>query len=205
VIRLYDFDRSGNCYKVRLLLGMLGLEYERVPVDSSKGETQTAAFKTLNPRGQIPVLEDGDLRIWDSQAILVYLARRYGDPERPGGAWLPFDPVGEAQVMQWLAVSQNELLYGLARARSALLFDRPFDLAACQAEGRVGLGVLEGHLEDRDWLVGEVATIADVACYPYVALADEAAIPLASYPAVESWLERFARLPAYHGMPGIDP
>ncbi len=204
-MRLYDFERSGNCYKVRLLLGMLGLEYERVPVDSSKGETQTPEFKTLNPRGQIPVLEDGDLRLWDSQAILVYLARRHGDPERPGGPWLPLDPVGEAQVMQWLALSENELLYGLARARAALLFDRPFDLAACQAEGRAGLAVLEAHLRDREWLVGEVATIADVACYPYVALADEAAIPVAPYPAVEAWLERFPRLPGYHGMPGIDP
>lgn len=204
-MRLYDFERSGNCYKVRLLLGMLGLEYERVPVDSSKGETQTPEFKTLNPRGQIPVLEDDDLRLWDSQAILVYLARRYGDPERPGGPWLPLAPVGEAQVMQWLALSENELLYGLARARAALLFDRPFDLAACQAEGRAGLAVLEAHLRDRDWLVGEVATIADVACYPYVALADEAAIPLAPYPAVEAWLERFPRLSGYHGMPGIDP
>ena len=204
-MRLYDFERSGNCYKVRLLLGMLGLEYDRVPVDSSKGETQTPEFKTLNPRGQIPVLEDGDLRLWDSQAILVYLACRHGDPERPGGPWLPLDPVGQARVMQWLALSENELLYGLARARAALLFDRPFDLAACQAEGRAGLGVLEAHLRDREWLVGEVATIADVACYPYVALADEAAIPLAPYPAVEAWLERFPRLPGYHAMPGIDP
>lgn len=203
-MRLYDFELSGNCYKVRLLLGMLGLDYERVPVDSSKGETQTPAFKTLNPRGQIPVLEDGDLRFWDSLAILVYLARRCGDPARAGGPWLPADAVGEARVMQWLALSENELLYGLARARSVLRFGRSFDLAACQAEGRAGLDVLEGRLQDRDWLEGEVATIADIACYPYAALADEAGVALGPYPAVRAWLERFAALPAYHTMPGLE-
>ncbi|MGE5155752.1 MAG: glutathione S-transferase family protein [Bdellovibrio bacteriovorus] len=202
-MRLYDFELSGNCYKVRLLLGMLGLDYQRVPVDSSQGETLTPAFKTLNPRGQIPVLEDGELRLWDSLAILVYLARRYGDPERAGGPWLPVDAVGEARVMQWLALSENELLYGLARARSVLHFGRPFNLAACQAEGRAGLKVLEGHLQDRNWLVSEVATIADVACYPYVALADEAGVALGPYPAVRRWLERFAALPGYHTMPGV--
>lgn len=203
-MRLYDFELSGNCYKVRLLLGMLGLDYERVPVDSSKGETQTAAYKTLNPRGQIPVLEDGELRLWDSLAILVYLARRYGDPERAGGTWLPADAVGEARVMQWLALSENELLYGLARTRSVLRFGRPFDLAACQAEGRAGLEVLEGRLQDRVWLEGRVTTIADIACYPYAALADEAGVALGPYPAVRAWLRRFAALPAYQTMPGLE-
>ncbi len=202
-MRLYDFELSGNCYKVRLLLGMLGLKYERVPVDSSKGETQTPAFKTLNPRGQIPVLEDGEVRLWDSLAILVYLARRYGDPERRGGPWLPTDALGEAQTMQWLALSENELLYGLARARAALLFGRPFDIVACQTEGRAGLAVLEGHLTDRDWLVGEVPTVADVACYPYVALADEGGIALGPYSAVQAWLRRFRRLPHYQAMSGL--
>jgi glutathione S-transferase len=106
--------------------------------------------------------------------------------------------------MEWLALSENELLYGLARARSALLFDRPFDLAACQAEGRAGLAVLEGHLADRDWLVGEAASIADIACYPYAALADEAGVSIAPYPAVRAWLRRFATLPGYHPMPGVE-
>jgi glutathione S-transferase len=196
-MRLYDFEPSGNCWKVRLLLGLLGLDYERVRVDSSKGETQTAAFRMLNPRGQIPVLEDGEVRLWDSLAILVYLARRYGDPGRPGGPWLPSDPLGEAEAMQWLALSENELLYGLARARAVLRFDRPFDLAACQAEGRSGLGVLEQRLADRSWLVGESVTVADIACYPYVSLAPEAGVSLDPYPQVRAWLGRIAALPGY--------
>lgn len=202
-MRLYDFELSGNCWKARLLLDMLGLAYERVPVDSSRGETQTTAFKAISLRGQIPLLEDGAVRLWDSQAILFYLARRYGGPPARGGPWLPPDPVGEAQVMQWLALSENELLYGLARARAALKFGRPFDAAACQAEGRAGLGVLEQRLADQDWLVGERATIADLACYPYVALAHEAEVALDDHPAVRAWCARIARLPGYRAMEGL--
>ncbi|MEW8228515.1 MAG: glutathione S-transferase N-terminal domain-containing protein, partial [Candidatus Thiodiazotropha endolucinida] len=107
-LKLYDYPRSGNCYKVRLLLSMLGLDYARIDTDVLKGETLTVEFKQINPRGQVPVLLDHDLIVWDSMAILVYLARRYGDRD-----WLPTDPVAEARVMQWLAVSENELLYGL--------------------------------------------------------------------------------------------
>ncbi|WP_295412946.1 glutathione S-transferase family protein [uncultured Thiodictyon sp.] len=202
-MRLYDYELSGNCYKIRLLLAMLGLHCERVRVDSSRGETQTEAFRQLNPRGQIPVLLDGDLRLWDSQAILVYLARRYGDPERACGPWLPADPFGEAEVMQWLAVAENELLFGLARARSALRFRRPFDLAQCQAEGKTGLAALEDRLAGREWLVGDCATIADIACYPYVYLAPESGVSLEPYPNIRAWLARFAQLPDYQVM--VDP
>ncbi|MES9931011.1 MAG: glutathione S-transferase N-terminal domain-containing protein, partial [Candidatus Thiodiazotropha sp. 6PDIVS] len=97
-LKLYDLDRSGNCYKVRLLLAMLDLDYERVPIDILSGETMTPSFKDLNPRGQVPVLIDDGIVIWDSMAILVYLARQYGDQ-----SWLPEDALGEARVMQWLA------------------------------------------------------------------------------------------------------
>jgi glutathione S-transferase len=202
-MRLYDFEYSGNCWKVRLLLDMLGLGYERVPVDSSRGETQLEAFKAVSLRGQIPLLEDGDVRLWDSQAILYYLARRYGGPDSRGGPWLPPDPVGGAQVMQWLALSENELLYGLARARAALKFGRPFDVAACQAEGRAGLDVLEQRLTGHDWLVGDAATIADLACCTYVALAHESEVSLDGYPAARGWLGRIAALPGYRAMQGL--
>ena len=184
-LRLYDLDRSGNCYKVRLLLSMLGLNYERVRIDSAGGETQTTEFKRLNPRGQIPVLLDGENLIWDSMAILVYLGRRYGDEH-----WLPADALGEARVMQWLAVSENELLYGLARARAAIRFKRPFDLDLCHADARPGLEAMERRLADSDWLAVPHPTIADLACYPYVALADEAQFSLEPYPAVRGWLKR---------------
>jgi glutathione S-transferase len=192
MIRLYDLDRSGNCYKVRLLLAQLGLEYQSIHTDSSIGETLTPEFKQLNPRGQIPVLIDGDEIIWDSMAILVYLARRYGHE-----TWLPKDALGEARVMQWLAVSENELLYGLARARVSLLFGRPFDLAQCHRDAEPGVAAMAQRLADQDWLAAEHPTIADIACYPYVSLAGEADFSLAPYAPVRHWLQRIEALPMW--------
>ena len=171
---------------------MLGLEYERIHIDSPKGATQTEAFRRLNPRGQIPVLADDGTVVWDSMAILVYLARKYGDEN-----WLPRDALGETRVMQWLAVAENELLYGLARARMVKLFDRPFDLEQCQAEGRAGLSVLEAQLGKGQWLANKNLSIADLACYPYVALAPEAGVALEAYPNVMAWLRRIEAAPGY--------
>jgi glutathione S-transferase len=191
-LTLYDLERSGNCYKVRLLLSMLGLDYERIPTEIANGETQTPAFKRLNPRAQVPVLRDAEAVVWDSMAILVYLARRYGDEQ-----WLPADAVGEARVMQWLAVSENELLYGLARARATLRFNRPFDLAQCHADALPGLEAMEDRLSDAHWLAADHPTIADIACYPYVALAEEGRFSLDPFPAVKGWLQRVEGLPGW--------
>jgi glutathione S-transferase len=196
-LRLYDLDRSGNCYKVRLLLAMLDLSYERVRIDSTTGETQTAEFKQLNPRGQIPVLVDGETVIWDSMAILVYLARRYGDTR-----WLPDDALGEARVMQWLAVAENELLYGLARARVTVLFGRPFDLQQCHLDAKPGLEAMEQRLTEHAWLAAEHASIADLACYPYVSLAGDGQFSLEPYSAVQAWLGRVEALAGWVPMMG---
>ena len=197
-MKLYDWPLSGNAYKIRLFLSLLGKEYEKVAVDLRSGESRKPDFLKRNPRGQIPVLEDGEITVWDSQAILVYLARRYGD-ER----WLPLDPIPMAEVAQWLAVAENELLFGLARARAVKKFGRDFDLKACQDYGRAGLGVLDARLEHRNWLAGSQPTIADVACYPYVALAPEGEVPLDDWSNVLAWLRRVQGLPGYVGMEGI--
>jgi glutathione S-transferase len=191
-IQLYNYPRSGNCYKIRLLLSMLGLAYECIDIDLLKGESLTDEFKQINPRGQVPVLLDGDLVIWDSMAILVYLARRYADE-----GWMPDDPLTQARVMQWLAVSENELLYGLARARAVLVLGKPFDLEPCQQEGRAGLAVMEQQLSHADWLVGGDITVADIACYPYVSLAAEGEVSVQPYPAVCRWLERIEAMPGW--------
>jgi glutathione S-transferase len=192
IIKLYNLPRSGNSYKIRLMLSMLKLDYEAILIDSSRGETQTDEFKQINPRGQIPVLIDVDEVIWDSMAILVYLARRYG-----GNQWLPSDALGEARVMQWLAVSENELLYGLARARATLLFKRPFDLETCYSDARPGLEAMQRQLTQQDWLAADHPTIADIACYPYVRLADEAEFSLEPYRAVCDWVERVETIPGW--------
>ena len=191
-LTLYDYARSGNCYKVRLLLAILGLDYQRVHVDIRAGETRTPEHLARNPRGQLPVLETDEGTLWDSMAILVYLARRFG-----GDSWLPRAPMAEAQVMQWLAVAANELLYGLARARAVHVLGRDFDLAQCQRHAHTGLAVMADRLAKGDWLAADHATIADLACYPYVALADEADVDLAPYPAVQGWLDRVAALPGW--------
>ena len=191
-LTLYNLDLSGNCYKIRLLLSMLGLEYRRVTIDTRAGETQTPAFKGLNPRGQIPVLVDEQTTLWDSMAILVYLARRYGDRK-----WLPVDALDEARVMQWLAVSENELLYGLARARAVLKLGRPFDLEQCQREAVAGLEVIEDRLGYWQWLAMAHPTIADIACYPYISVAEEGNVSLEPYPAIRAWLKRVESLPGW--------
>ncbi|WP_322522267.1 glutathione S-transferase family protein [Guyparkeria halophila] len=195
-ITLYDFPLSGNCHKVRLLLSMLDLEYERVSIDVVAKQTASPEFKRINPRGQVPFLVDGqgnsEMRIWDSMAILIYLARRYGNSR-----WLPDDPAAEAVVMQWLAVAGDELLYGLARARAVWRLGAPFDREQCQQEGRAGLALMEQRLKQEDWLAADHPTIADLACYPYVALAGEAGVSLAPYPAVREWMARIESLPGH--------
>jgi glutathione S-transferase len=177
---------------VRLLLSLLDLPYECIDIDLLKGESLTDQFKQINPRGQVPVLQDGEHTIWDSMAILTYLVKRYGSD-----VWLPGDPLAHAQVMQWLAVSENELLYGLARARAALVLGRPYDVEMCQRDGRTGLSVMELRLGQGDWLVGKGATIADIACYPYVSLASEGDVSLQPYPAVCRWIDRIEALPGW--------
>ena len=109
MIQLYDIELSGNCYKVRLMLSLLGLEYERVPIALNKGEHKTEEFLKLNPLGQVPVLRDGDVVIRDAQAILVYLARRYGSED-----WLPGEAEPMSKVVQWLSVAANEIQHGVA-------------------------------------------------------------------------------------------
>ena len=197
-MKLYDAPASGNAYKIRLFLSLLGVEHKLVPVNLRAGESRTEAFLSRNPRGQIPVLEDGEIIVWDSQAILVYLARRHG-----GDDWLPLDPVPMAELMQWLALSENELLFGLARARAVKLFGRSWDLSECQQYGKAGLDVMEAHLANRKWLAAGRPTIADVACFPYVALAPEGEIPLDGYHNVLGWIGRVQNLPGYVGMKGV--
>lgn len=196
-VKLYDSERSGNCYKIRLLLALTGTPCERIGVDLVAGEHQTGAYLRLNPRGQVPVLEDDGAVIWDSTAILVYLARKLDREDL-----LPLDPLGMAAVTQWLALAQNEILYGLARSRAVLRFGRPWNLAETQAAGRSALAVLDERLASHRWLALDRPTLADIACYPYAALAPEGGIALDPYPAVRTWFDRIAALPGHVPLPG---
>jgi glutathione S-transferase len=196
-VKLYDSERSGNCHKIRLLLSFASIPCETVAVDLAAGDHKKPGFLALNPRGQVPLLEDDGLAIWDSTAILVYLARKAGRED-----FLPLDPAGMAAVTQWLALAQNEILYGLARSRAVLLFKRPWNLEETQAAGRVALSVLEARLAAHSWLALDRLTLADIACYPYAALAPEGGIALDSYPAARAWITRIGALPGYVPLPG---
>jgi len=197
-MKLYDFELSGNSYRVRLLLSLLRLKHETVAMNLVKGEQREPWFLKLNPRGQVPTLDDDGTVVWDSMAILVYLARKYG-----GEKWLPVDAKEMAEVMQWLAVMENETLYGLGKARVICKFKFPGNLEDAQLLGRKALDVLEQRLAAHQWLALERVTIADIGCFPYVALASEGEIHLDAYPSVRSWIDRIKSLPGFVGMPGI--
>jgi glutathione S-transferase len=198
VIRLFEFQRSGNCHKVRLMLSLLGLAYDSVQLDPDGIDHKSAKFLAMNPFGEVPVLVDGDLTLRESQAILVYLARCYGSSD-----WLPEDASGLAEVTAWLCTAANEVAQGPMALRAHHKLGRPIDLAAAQAVTARLLGILDGHLSERNWLALGWPTVADVAVYPYLALAPDAHIDLVPYPAVRAWLGRVRALPGYLGMPGM--
>lgn len=197
MIKVFDYELSGNCYKVRLMLSLLGLEHQIIPVNFLDGEHKFTSFLKLNPLGQVPVLTDGDLIIRDSQAILVYLARQYG-----GESWLPVDAKSMSKVVQWLSVAANEIQHGPATTRLHFVFNLRTDLELAQQRADVILRFLNEHLrEQRDWLELDRPTIADVACYPYIELAPEGRISLESYPNVAAWMNRIKKLRGYVGIP----
>ena len=198
-MKLYDAALSGNCHKVRLMLSLLGLEYEKVSVNLQQQDQKTPEHLARHPLGKVPVLEDGDVSIWDSQAILVYLARKYDT----SGTWLPADPTAQAQVTQWLSVAVNEMFAGCALSRAIVKLGRAGDLDAAQTLARNTLQVLDDHLAKRDWLVGDGPTIADIAVYPYAGLAWEGKVDLAPYKGVAAWRKRIEALPGYVSMPGL--
>lgn len=196
-MQLFDLNLSGNCYKVRLFLALIRVEYDLVPVDYMAGEHKSPEFLQRNPLGQIPVLTDGELTLRDSQAILVYLARRYSN------SWYPDEPEAMAKIQQWLSTAANEIARGPNDARLNCLFGIELDLDAAQKRAAAILKIIDAHLSDRDWLELDHPTIADIACYPYIGLAPQGEISLEPYPAIRAWMERIQKLPGYITMPGL--
>lgn len=194
-LTLYGTTLSGHVHRVALLLRMLKLPY--LFVDTPRPARQTPEFGALNPLRQVPVLRDGDLVLADSGAILVYLARRYD----PDGAWLPADPVGEALVQRFLSLAAGELAFGPAAARAVTLWGLPGDAEAARAVAVRLLAFLEQHLAERRFLAADTPTIADLACYAYVARAPEGRISLQPYAAVRAWLARVEALDGFIPIP----
>ncbi|MEM5582198.1 glutathione S-transferase [Roseibium sp. AS2] len=194
-IRIHSFPLSGHCHRVQLFAGLTGIGHELVPVDLAAGEHKRDPFLALNPAGKVPVIEDGDVVIADSTAILVYLARKYA-PD-----WLPADAVGEARVQRFLSLAANEIANGPAAARLVTVFGAELDAERAKATATYAFDLLEGHLTGRTWLVGDRATIADVAIYSYTAHAPEGNVSLEPYPQVRAFLKRVEDLPGFVAMP----
>jgi glutathione S-transferase len=197
-MKLYDLELSGNCYKVRLFAALAGIALDIVPIDFMGGQHKQAAFVELNPLGEIPVLVDGDLVLRDSQAILVYLALKYG-----GEAWLPKEPMHMARIVQWLSTAANEVQHGPGDARLIDKFAYPLDKAFAANKAATILGVIDKHLATRQWLEMGRPTIADMAVFPYVALAPEGSVSLQPYPHIRDWIARIKSLPNFVPMPGV--
>jgi glutathione S-transferase len=194
-MRLYNSQLSGNCWKVRQLLALRGIEYERVELDVIDRSNRKDVLGGKNPALRVPTLEldDGE-HLAESNAILWYLA--------DGTEWLPDDPLRRARVLQWMFFEQYEVEPNLAVARFwiAILGER--DQRAAELEGKWAggnraLAMLEEHLTGRDWLVGEEFSIADISLYAYVHIAGEGGYELSRYPAVGAWIGRVAARPGY--------
>lgn len=196
-LRLHSFPLSGHAHRARLMLALLGLKAEVVDVDLRGGAQKQPDFLAMNAFGQVPVLEDGETVIADSNAILVYLAGKYDR----SGKWLPGNPATAAQVQRWLSVAAGQLAMGPARARMVVLFKSPFDHDGCKQVATQLFKVMEQHLQGRDWLAAAHATIADIALYSYTAHAPEGDVPLDAYPNIRAWLARIEALPGFVPMP----
>ena len=197
-MKLYDLERSGNGYKVRLMLALLELSYDPIRVDLPTGAHKQPDYLALNPFGEIPLFCDGELVLRDSQAIVTYLARAYG-----GETWLPSNPADMARVLQWVSTAANDIARGPADARRHDLLGYALDITKARAQTVRVIGIIEKHLADRDWLELGRPTIADVCCFPYIALSYQGGVPLDNYPNVRAWIARIKALPGFVPMPGI--
>lgn len=190
-IKIYGNPLSGHAHRVRLLLAVLELPHQ--VVDVAMAELKRPDFLAKSPFGQIPVLEDGDCVLYDSTAILVYLATRYD----AGGTWLPRDPVGAAAVQRWLSFASGPIYNGPNSARLVKQFGLALDHDRAKAIAVRFFDVIEKELALQDYAAGNGPTIADVAAYAYIALAPEGDVSLDPYPAIRAWLARVEAWPRF--------
>ncbi len=197
MIRLHDYLPSGNGYKARLILSQLGIPFERIEYDIDAGETRTPDFLgKVNPNGRVPVLEtdDGEF-LPESNAILAYLAE--------GTRFMPEAGMERARVFQWMFFEQYSHEPNIATARYWITHKIEMTegmRTSLKQKRRLGydaLGVMETHLEDREFFAASQYTIADAALYAYTHVADEGGFDLEGFPAVRAWIKRVASQPGH--------
>jgi len=195
-IKLYNFPKSGHAHRIELMLSLLNLPTELVFVDLAKGAHKQPDFLALNPFGQVPVIDDNGTVIADSNAILVYLAKKYDN-----GTWLPEEPAAAARVQRWLSVAAGPLAFGPAAARLVTVFGAAFNTDEVIARAHTLLKVIDAELAKTPFLAGSTPTIADIANYSYIAHAPEGNVSLEPYANVRGWLARIEALPRFVPMP----
>lgn len=192
-MKLYHFPLSGHAHRARLFLSLIGAEVEVIDVDLAAGEHKTPDFLKLNRFGQVPVLVDGDTVVADSNAILVYTAKKLGRTD-----WLPETPAEAAAIQRWLSVAAGQVAFGPAAARLITVFGAGLDAGEVIGRAHAVLAIIDEEVKDRDWIAGtDRPSIADVALYSYIARAPEGNVDLAGYPEVNAWLTRIEALPGF--------
>lgn len=192
MIKLYRYVLSGHSHRAELMLSLLGLDFELVDVDLAKGAHKEPEFLAKNPFGKVPAIDDDGVLIWDSNAILVYLAKKYGDRQ-----WLPEDPAKAAAVQAWLSTAAGEIAFGPAAARLVNVFGAKLDHERAKTIANGLFATMDRQLADRHFLTGEGPTIADVAGYSYIAHAPEGDVSLEPYANIRAWLGRIEALEGF--------
>jgi len=191
-MKLYHHPLSGHSHRAHLFLSLLGVQHELVLVDLKKGEQKSPELLKLNRFGQVPVLQDGDTVVSDSNAILIYLAKSRGRTD-----WLPENPATAAAIQRWLSVAAGEIARGPAAARLVTVFGAPIDADDAIRRAHAILTLVEQELSTHPWLAAEHATIADIALYSYISSAPEGNVDLSGYPQILQWLARIEALPGF--------
>ncbi|MFP4894350.1 glutathione S-transferase family protein [Paraburkholderia sp. EG304] len=195
-IKLYTTRLSGHGHRVKLFLSLLDLPFEVIELDMKAGENRKPEYLALNPFGQVPTIQDGELTLFDSNAILVYLAKRYGD-----ASWLPNDPIGAAAVQRWLSLAAGQIAYGPCAARLVTVFGAPLDHERAKQIAVKLFDVIDAELAGKPFVAGAHVTIADIAAHTYIAHAPEGGVSLQPYPNIRAWLGRVEALPRFIAMP----
>ncbi|MEJ2743864.1 MAG: glutathione S-transferase family protein [Gammaproteobacteria bacterium] len=185
--KLYNFQSSGNCYKIRLLMNQLGIEYDSIEVDILKRESRTESFLKINPNGRVPVLEVNEKYLPESNAAIWFLAE--------GTEFIPTDRFERAQALQWMFFEQysHEPYIATVRYWISILKDKQGKLS--QIEQRMPLGyaaldVMETHLKSHDFFAGNTYSVADIALYAYTHVAEEGEYNLSAYKNIKQWFSR---------------
>lgn len=198
MMKLYDFELSGSCYKIRMLMNILDVKYETVAVDFVNKEHKNEKYAALNAFGELPILDVDGVILRDAQAIMVYLAKKYDT----SGQWYPDDAEAMGRINQWLATGGGEVMNSAA-ARLVKILNYPLDIDKLQAGANRVFKIMDAHLATREFLELGHPTIGDLACFPYTAMAGEGGIDLSIYPNILKWIERMKKIPGFITMPGV--